>query len=140
MNSIPIQVQEAHKRAVQALNNSYSPYSQFRVAAALQVTGIESPVVGVNVENASFGGTNCAERSAYFSAISQYGRQNFEFIVIVSDVKGAVIPPCGLCRQIMSEFAGSTFPIYLGSAQQIEKKYTLGELLPHVFDGTSLKG
>jgi cytidine deaminase len=110
-----------------AAGGSYSPYSHFRVGAALLCTD-GSVVTGANVENRSYGLTSCAERSAIFAAVSSGRRQFLALAVFTPDSEEAVAP-CGACRQVVSEFAGPEFPVlYAGSRGQDEK--TLGELYP----------
>lgn len=121
--------------ALTAQKNAYAPYSGFHVGAAL-LTSDGEVFVGANVENASFGLTNCAERSALFSAVS-HGKRNFEAIAIVGGKNGEVTdfcPPCGACRQALSEFSrdGSLRVILFDG--RTEKELTLASLLPESFD------
>ncbi|MCJ8277517.1 MAG: cytidine deaminase [Bdellovibrionales bacterium] len=138
MLKIPQEVQEAHKEAVKALSRSHSPYSKLKVSAALKVKGVDEVICGVNVENASYGGTICAERSAICSSQSQYGSKEFSFIVVISSFDGGAIPPCGICLQFLSEFVDKDFPIYLGSEKGIEKKFLYSDLVPHPFESDML--
>ena len=138
MLEISQEVKEAHQQAVKALNRSYSPYSKLKVAAALKVKGLDDVVCGVNVENASFGGTICAERSAICSSQSQWGSKEFSFIVVISNLKGGPIPPCGICLQFLKEFVDRDFPIYLGNEKTIEKKFSYSDLVPHPFESEML--
>ena len=114
-------VNEAYKDALKALKNAHSPYSGLQVACAIQRQGAGSADIGVNVENASYGGTICAERSAVVSMVSQYGVSPIEFVVVVSSLSGDPIPPCGLCLQVLSEFLDSDCPIFLGNAQGLQE-------------------
>lgn len=110
-----------------AAAGAYSPYSRYRFGAALLCDdgGI---VTGANVENRSYGLTNCAERSAVFAAVTS-GRRRFLAIAIFTPDSAQAVPPCGACRQVLSEFAGPQLPVlYSGSSQEEEK--TLGELYP----------
>lgn len=119
--------------AAQTLKNAYAPYSQYNVSAALLCLD-GSVVNGCNVENASFGLTNCAERTALFSAIATAHR-HFTAIAIVSD--GNRLPlPCGACLQVMAEFCEPDFAIYCAQTNDLEhaKAFTLKELLPHAFN------
>lgn len=122
-------------KAEKALEYSYSPYSHFSVGAAL-LTKEEKVYTGCNIENKSFSPTVCAERTAFFKAVSQ-GERNFEAIAIVGRyADGTVKPlcaPCGVCRQVMSEFCSSDFKIILGSPES-PRVFTLGELLPQSFE------
>lgn len=116
---------------------SYSPYSHFKVSAVL-VTKSGKTYTGVNIENASYGATICAERVAIFKAVSE-GEKEFEKIYLyVEDKKGKhpITPPCGICRQVMSEFSMNMEVIMVGD-DEIEKS-TVKELLPHSFDNKSL--
>lgn len=121
------------KELVQAakgvLKNSYSPYSKFKVGAALLAENGKI-YTGVNIENATFGATICAERVAIYNAVSS-GDIVFSKIAIVSD-SDELCYPCGICRQVMSEFCNEDFEIILCSKNELEI-YKLTELLPHSF-------
>lgn len=117
--------------AKEALNNSYSPYSNFKVGAAL-LTKSGKIYKGCNVENQNYVSGCCAEKTAFVKAISE-GEKSFDSIAIVSDSNlGSYCLPCGSCRQIMSEFCDKNFKIYVTNGKEI-KKYTLEELLPSSF-------
>lgn len=119
--------------AKEAMSQSYSPYSGYRVGAALLCRD-GSIYTGCNVENASFGATNCAERTAFFKAVSE-GKREFTSIAICGGKDGILdgeFPPCGICRQVMREFCTDDFEIYLVTESDI-KTYTLGQLLPASF-------
>lgn len=117
------------------LNFSYTPYSNFKVGAALLCKD-GSVYTGCNIENASFGPSICAERTAFFKAISE-GKKDFEAIAIVGGRNGVIedfCPPCGVCRQVMSEFCDpDTFDIYLANAENKIVSYKLTELMPLIF-------
>jgi cytidine deaminase len=98
------------REAGKAAENAYAPYSRFRVGAALQM-GDGTVITGVNVENRSFGLSNCAERSAIFTAISQ-GKKDIRGIAIAGPDAWEPLPPCGACRQVISEFCPPETPIY----------------------------
>lgn len=115
--------------AKKELKKSYSPYSGFKVAAAL-ITKSGNVYTGANIENSSYSATVCAERVAIFKAISN-GERGFEAIAIVCE-KGDFCYPCGVCRQVMSEFCDESFRIIL-EGDNIIKSHTLEELLPHSF-------
>lgn len=118
--------------AKQARENSYSPYSKFKVGSAL-LTKNGKVYTGCNVENTSFSLCYCAERTSFVKAISE-GVKDFEAIAIVGD-KDEVDEfclPCGACRQFMSEFCNKDFKIYTTNGKEI-KCYTLEELLPNSF-------
>lgn len=127
-------VLKAFEMARQGLARSYAPYSKLHVSAVFKSrSGHFWP--GVNVENASFGGTICAERSALVSAVSLHGAPlDLEFGVILSDWPEAKpIPPCGLCLQVISEFAPPDLPLYLGGTQELKESLRLKDLLPQAF-------
>lgn len=117
------------KAAKQVLDNSYSPYSKVKVASAI-IDNENRIFSGVNVENASFGLTICAERSAIVSAITN-GAKDIRAVLIISTL--GAIPPCGACRQVIAEFAEPSTPIYLADRDGIRTEITIGELLPHAF-------
>lgn len=102
---------ELLSNAAQAMNNSYSPYSKFKVGAAL-LAGSSKIYRGTNIENASYGLTVCAERNAIFSAVGS-GEREIKALVIVFSQKdlGPLSTPCGACRQVMAEFAKPDMPI-----------------------------
>ncbi len=116
---------------------AYVPYSRFPVGAALQVRD-GTVYHGCNVENASFGLTNCAERTAFFRAIAD-GWQPGDFVAlaVVGDTSGP-ISPCGACRQVMSELGGAQLPVILGNLRDEMSATTAGELLPGAFDRSDL--
>ena len=116
--------------AIEAKEKSYSPYSKYRVGAAL--LGKNGEVyTGVNVENASFGATNCAERTAIFKAVS-LGTREFEKIAISVDSEN-IGYPCGLCLQVMAEFCEDKFKIILSNRFGEFKEVQLKQLLPSAF-------
>lgn len=120
------------KKAFDMRRYSYVPYSHFRVGAAL-LTKDGQIYGGCNVENASYGAANCAERTAFFKAVSD-GHHEFEAIVICGGHEGEetdYCSPCGICRQVMREFCDpETFKIILAKNENEYKEYTLKELLP----------
>ena len=125
--------QELIQQAQKARTFSYAPYSGFLVGAALLAKNGQV-FTGCNIENAAYTPTNCAERTAFFKAVSE-GKRGFEAIAICGGKDGViedVFPPCGVCRQVMREFCGDEFLIYLVSKEGIET-YTLKELLPVSF-------
>lgn len=115
--------------ADKAMENAYAPYSKFKVGAALLCTN-GTVFTGCNIENATYGATNCAERTAIFKAVSE-GQRDFEAIAIVSSGGGETFP-CGICRQVMAEFAPE-IKIILRSEAGEDSVYTLMELLPKSF-------
>ena len=119
---------DLRNKAIEAAKNSYSPYSNAKVGSALET---DSGVIysGCNVENSSFGGTVCAERVAIWKMVSE-GEKRISKIYVYTD-KGW--PPCGLCRQVMSEFASKDLEIIIGDAKGNETKMSLEEMLPLAF-------
>ncbi|KAI5117332.1 hypothetical protein M0805_001937 [Coniferiporia weirii] len=129
------------KAAVDAKEFSYSPYSKFRVGAALLSVSGEI-IKGANIENASYGGAICAERTAIVKAASE-GTREFVALAVTTDVP-AVISPCGICRQVIREFCALDMPVLLvpgnyldegveESEKKLIKVMTVGELLPESF-------
>ena len=116
--------------ASQSLENAHAPYSNYRVGAAL-LCADGTVFTGCNVENASYGLTNCAERTALFAAVAA-GQTNFAALAIAASSEPAPFP-CGACRQVLAEFCGPDFPVYIKQADGYAAT-TLGELLPHAFD------
>ena len=121
--------------AKKAREKSYSPYSHFQVGAALW--GKSGKVYhGCNIENASYSPTNCAERTAFFKAVSE-GEKEFVKIAIVGGMEGTeadeLCAPCGVCRQVMNEFCDKDFEIVLMDGPDKIKVLSLGELLPYGF-------
>jgi len=116
------------ERAKAAARFSYSPYSRFPVGAAL-LCADGSIVTGTNVENRSFGLTNCAERSALFAAVSQ-GRTEFLALAIACPGSDVPIPPCGACRQVLSEFCPPVMPVFSAGKDGTILTMTIGELMP----------
>lgn len=132
MMKVSQDVEKAYKQALSSRSHSYSPYSRFAVGAAVQVRGVDLPIGGCNVENASYGATICAERVALHAAVSLYGHIDPEFIVVVTGEAKATVP-CALCLQTLAEFCKDDCLVYLGNEQTLLQKYTLKELLPHPF-------
>lgn len=120
---------ELYEIAVSMLPRAYAPFSKYQVGAAL-LTKDGKLYTGVNVENSSFGGTICAERTAFVKAVSE-GDKEFEKIAIVSS--GGEAWPCGICRQFMKEFCDDDFVIITGNDADSIRTYTLAELLPEGF-------
>ena len=120
--------------AIEAMKKSYSPYSNFTVGAAL-LTKDGKIYTGANIENASYTPTVCAERNAIFTAIHN-GEREFEAIAIVGGLKGdikGVTAPCGVCRQVMSEFCAGELTVCLYDATGNIVSYSLSQLLPLQF-------
>lgn len=120
------------KAAAQAAQNAYALHSGFQVGAALLCTD-GTLFTGCNVENSSYGLTNCAERTAVFAAVAA-GHRDFAAMAVVAD--GDAMPyPCGACRQVLNEFCSGEFPVYVANTGALDACQTLslGELLPHGF-------
>lgn len=122
-------IQKLHAAALAAQKNSYSPYSNYPVGAALLLAD-GSIVAGCNVENSSYGATICAERNAFWAAVAAKGKIKPVAMVLVTREEAV---PCGLCLQVMSEFCAPDFPIYLGTPAGPGTKVTLKEFLPRPF-------
>ena len=127
------------KTAIEMTNRSYVPYSHFHVGAAL-LDKNGKVWTGCNIENATFGATNCAERTAIFKAVSE-GVKDFEAIAVAGgpeDSNGKPVldnfcPPCGICRQVLAEFCSRDFKVILATGKGEQKVFTLSELLPESF-------
>ena len=120
--------------AINAMKNSYSPYSDFKVGAAL-LTENNKVYTGCNIENVAFGPSICAERVAFFKAISE-GEKSFSKIAVVGGKNGVITsptPPCGVCRQVMREFCNDDFEILIVRGNENYDKVLLKDLLPHSF-------
>ena len=125
--------EELVKLAKEAMMQAYAPYSGFFVGAAL-LCADGSVYQGCNIENAAYGPTNCAERTAFFKAVYD-GHRDFKAIAICGGKGGNItgaFPPCGVCRQVMREFCQDDFTIYLVTDQGYETR-TLTQLLPDSF-------
>ena len=118
------------EKAREAMKYAFAPYSNFKVGAAL-LTESGNIYIGCNIENISFGATNCAERTAVFKAVSE-GEKAFKAIAIVSS-SGKFTPPCGICRQVLSEFS-EDMDIILADKDNNIKIIKLNELIPFSFD------
>jgi cytidine deaminase len=108
--------------------NSYSPYSEFRVGAALRLMNGET-VTGTNVENVSYGLTICAERAAVVRAVSQFGPKIRIEAVAIANLNGKASPPCGACRQVLAEFTEPDAPVIFPVAEGM-RTMAFSELLP----------
>lgn len=127
--------------AIEAREHAYVPYSNFAVGAAL-LTKEGKVYQGCNIENSSYGATNCAERTAFFTAVYQ-GERNFEAIAIVGGKAGEPVhelcAPCGICRQVMCEFCKDDFKIFLSKGDGTVLETTLTQLLPLSFSKEDLE-
>ena len=125
-------IEEANKM----LSKAYIPYSKFPVGAAL-VTKEGKIYTGCNIENASYGLCNCAERTAIFKAVSE-GERDFSYLVITGETDGP-ISPCGACRQVIAEFCEPKMPVLLTNVKGDEKEAIVEQLLPGAFSIEDLK-
>lgn len=126
--------------AIRQMDFSYAPYSHFRVGAALLAKG-GKVYTGCNIENAAFSPTNCAERTAFFKAVSE-GVKEFDAICVVGGKDGILTEyasPCGVCRQVMMEFCNpDTFQVIVAKSKEEYKIFTLKEMLPMGFGQANL--
>lgn len=124
--------------AISVRENAYVPYSEFKVGAAL-MDGNGHIHAGCNVENAAYGPTNCAERTALFRAIADGATAgSFRMMAVVADMKGPV-SPCGVCRQVLIELCSPDMPVYMGNIQGEWVQSTVAQLLPGAFGPKSLE-
>ncbi|WP_017756724.1 cytidine deaminase [Calidifontibacillus oryziterrae] len=123
-------------QAIKARKNAYTPYSKFQVGAAV-LTRNKEVFTGSNIENASYGLTNCAERTAIFKAVSE-GEREIDTIVVVGDTEGP-ISPCGACRQVIAEFCDINTKIILANLKGDKVETTIDKLLPGFFYAKDLK-
>lgn len=130
------------EQALEMRKKAYVPYSEFAVGAAL-LTKSGEIFTGCNIENISYSATNCAERTAIFSAVAQ-GSLQFTAIAVAGGMQGKepvdYCVPCAICLQVMSEFCEPDFEIFVVKSSQEIKRYTLGELLPVMFDSLRKEG
>ncbi|MBQ3898379.1 MAG: cytidine deaminase [Lachnospiraceae bacterium] len=126
--------------AYEASKNAYCKYSGYHVGAAL-LCGDGTVFTGCNIENSSYGATNCAERTAFFKAVSE-GQRSFEAIAIIGYLEGnkpeSYAFPCGICRQVMAEFCTGDFKIIVAKSVSDFKVFSLGELLPESFGAENM--
>lgn len=125
------------KKAIEARKASYSPYSEYKVGAALKLSN-GKVFSGCNIENASYGGTVCAERVAIWNALSQHPGTKIDEMVVVTDSKKAW-PPCGFCRQVIAEFAHEKTKVHTANLKGIQSSFLFSELLPNSFNPSFLK-
>ena len=127
--------EELVPQALAAMKFAYVPYSGFTVGAAL-LTKSGKVYRGCNIENAAYGPSNCAERTAIFKAVSE-GEREFAAIAVVGGKDGVaadIFPPCGVCRQVMQEFCAPDFMIYMGRGDDSYEAVPLEQLLPYGFN------
>lgn len=127
--------------ALEARKNAYTPYSRYQVGAAL-LTEDGEIITGCNIENASYGATCCAERTAVFKAVSE-GKRRFRCIAIAGGLEGEepvdYAYPCGICRQVLNEFSNKDFTVIVAKSVTDYREHSLQELLPHGFGGESIR-
>lgn len=130
-------MKDLYQAAKKVLPNSYSDYSKFKVAAALRLKNGQI-ITGVNVENASFGLTNCAERTALFTAYSQgYRKEDIKELLITTE-QDSIITPCGACRQVIRELMEEDALVHMTTKDGTTKTVTNKELLPFAFTESDL--
>ena len=130
-------IKKLYEKALIGYNNAYAPYSKFQVGASVLLKD-NNIIYGSNVENASFGLCNCAERSTLFAAYSQgYRKSDIVAFLIVGKTKD-VISPCGACRQVLNELMDKDTPVFLTNLEGKVKEYKNSDLLPYVFTGDNL--
>jgi cytidine deaminase len=133
-NSEQAVLDDLMEEARRAAQQSYAPYSGFRVGAALRLANGEI-VTGTNVENVSYGLTICAERSAVAAAVARFGPETRVAAVAVANLNGAASPPCGACRQVLAEFTAPAAPVVFPTAQGT-RVVSFSELMPLAFEMT----
>lgn len=125
-------VKQLMELAKEVREKAYTPYSHFKVGAALLAKDGQVHL-GCNVENAAFGPTNCAERTAAFRAIADgYEPGSFQAIAVIGNTEGP-ISPCGVCRQVLVELCGPDMPVYMGNLKGNFTECTVRDLLPGAF-------
>ncbi len=131
-----LEKQRLIEEAKKARERAYVPYSKFAVGAALLMAD-GTVFHGANIENASYGLSNCAERTALFKAYSE-GKRQIKCIAVIADTEGPV-SPCGACRQVMAELCEAGTPVILGNLQGETAELTVGQLLPGAFKAEDFK-
>lgn len=129
---IPKSVKEAYSKALETRQHSHSPYSRFKVGAAIKFKGAPQIYGGCNIENASYGGTVCAERVALWSGLADQGKKAVEFVIVVTAEKKPTVP-CAFCLQTLAEFASDATPIYLANLEGVKEARKLQDFLPRPF-------
>lgn len=131
MSQIPTKLVKLFDAARKAREYSYSPYSGHKVGAAIRLKSGEI-FGGCNIENSSYGATNCAERVAIHKAVSEHGRIEIVEVLVITD-SPTPWPPCGMCRQVLSEFASADTAIHATNLAGDLRTRTFGEMLPEAF-------
>jgi len=127
------ELEKAYKLALETRERAYAPYSKFKVGSTVKIKGQDKYYSGCNIENASFGATMCAERVAFFSALAENGKTDFDFCLVLTDTDPAT-PPCALCLQVICEFCPPEFTVYLANLEGIQEKLQLSDLLGRPFN------
>lgn len=130
-------LKKLHQAAVEVRKNSHSPYSKHKVGAAILLKTGEV-YTGCNVENASYGATICAERSGILKAVSEHGEIKIDQVMVVTDSPTGW-PPCGMCLQVIAEFAGADTIIHIGNLEKVHRSLKMTDVMPHGFDRKFLK-
>jgi cytidine deaminase len=131
MAQLPESLRELYTAAKKAREHAYCPYSKHQVGSAIR-TSDGKIVAGCNVENSSYGGTVCAERNAIFKAVSESGKIQIEEVLVITDSE-TPWPPCGLCRQVIAEFAAPGLKIHATNLQGKARTTEFNELFPEAF-------
>lgn len=135
------ETRELIQKALEARGMAYAPYSHYRVGAAL-LTEDGSLYQGGNIENASYGATNCAERTAVFKAVSD-GKRRIKALAVTGGLEGMepsdYAYPCGICRQVLQEFGTADMTLIVAKSVTEYREFSLKELLPYGFGGESIK-
>ncbi|MBQ0084186.1 MAG: cytidine deaminase [Clostridiales bacterium] len=126
-----MEYKELISAAIKAKENAYAPYSKFKVGAAI-LTKSGKIFTGVNIENASFSATIFAERTAIFKAVSE-GEREFAALALIGGRKNEICYPCGICRQVLSEFCNENMPIIIIKNENEYEELKLADLLPFAF-------
>ena len=132
-------IKDLISKAIDARKNAYAPYSKYKVGAALLTNG-GKVYTGCNIENSSYSATICAERTAFFKAVSEGEKEFFKMALVCGyDDKLALCAPCGVCLQVMAEFCKEDFEIITAVSSEEYKIYKLKDLLPHAFSLNNTK-
>lgn len=126
------ELDKSYELAKQVRLKAHAPYSHFLVGAVIKAKNQETLFTGCNVENASYGGTICAERTAITKMVSEIGSQDLEYVVVVTD-SDPLAGPCGMCLQVISEFSNNETKIHLFNLEGQHKEYSFHEMLPLSF-------
>jgi cytidine deaminase len=131
------QLETLFKAAVDVRKHSYSPYSGYKIGSAVRMAD-GKVYVGANIENASYGGTVCAERTAIWKALTEGSKGPIKEIMVVSDETDPW-PPCGMCRQVIAEFATPKTKVWLANTKEVVKVFSFEEIFPESFNSEHLK-